>query len=158
VKYNRKSGHVIDIEQYYLNLTAANAARTANWTLEYRFTEYFGLNDVTTAALDQLAGQLMIDDNQFSRYYQINDAHFPKRNAGSGTTAKTWTDDERMVHSCAVSNVEYSDYDKCIYSHTPSVGGSTALRGHVTTVVKTLLTLFAIANMLLQGHFHNMLC
>lgn len=41
-KYERDTGSLIDIWQYYLNLTEANLAGVAHWEIEYKATETYG--------------------------------------------------------------------------------------------------------------------
>jgi sphingomyelin phosphodiesterase acid-like 3 len=117
VQYSRQNGSVLDIEQYYLNLTAANAVADDDWTLTYRFTDYYQLPDVSSMSLGQLAQALWTDDNQFDRYYRVNDAFYEPEVGGA------WSRDERVVQWCAVTQMNYTRYDDCVKTNM-AIGGA----------------------------------
>jgi len=129
VKYDRRTGATLDIHQYYLDLKSANSAPSgtaSNWTLEYQFTDYFQVSNVSTASLNDLAERLRTDDDTFKRYYEINDARFVDDWNG-GTDA--WSDEERKVHYCAATCVDYDAYYACLLTYsTVSHGASTVYR------------------------------
>lgn len=141
VHYNRRTGQAVDVDQYYLDLKAANAApplAAANWTRLYRLTDFFRVTDASTASLNEIAERLLTEDDTFSQYYEINDARYEEEDGGGGSGK--WTEDERTVHYCAVTCVDFDDYDACWRQHTAdSVSGcNTYYRssaGLVTVVV-----------------------
>ncbi|XP_059614202.1 acid sphingomyelinase-like phosphodiesterase 3b isoform X2 [Phlebotomus argentipes] len=55
-KFETDTGQVLDYTQYYLDLEQANAANEASWQAEYNLTtQYYGLAEVTSLALHNLA-------------------------------------------------------------------------------------------------------
>uniref|UniRef100_H2M4Y6 Acid sphingomyelinase-like phosphodiesterase n=1 Tax=Oryzias latipes TaxID=8090 RepID=H2M4Y6_ORYLA len=52
--YNSQDYSMLDIWQYYLNLTEANEKQKSDWRLEYIMTEAFGLTDLQPQSLLQL--------------------------------------------------------------------------------------------------------
>ena len=108
VSYDRRTGHVVDVEQHFLELDKANKEpATDTWQLEYRFTEYFRVPDVSTSSLNDLAERFIVKPAEFSLYYEINDAKFPLNRT-------TWNETMRSVHYCAITRLDYIEYDTCI--------------------------------------------
>lgn len=105
VEYDKTTGVVLNVEQYYLNLTQANAENQDTWELGYKATEYYGLQDFSTQALEYLTAELKDNDEAFDRYYKANGVFYDPD--------ETWDFDTRLVHYCAISEARYERYDEC---------------------------------------------
>jgi hypothetical protein len=128
VKYDRATGQVLDIDQFYLDLVAANTHGRSNWTLAYRFTSYFGVPDVGTGSLAALAKSFWTDDAKFGKYYAINDVYYEDSNP--------WTSAERVVHCCAIQYVDYALYESCKANNTQvTVNAVASVRVSATTML-----------------------
>ncbi|KAK2157187.1 hypothetical protein LSH36_196g05044 [Paralvinella palmiformis] len=108
IQYDRDSGRVLDIHQYYLNLTKANLDSTDQWLLEYNATSYFGVPDMSPSSLHDLAEKMKDDDQLFSKYYKANGVLYDPD--------ERWVEEMRIVHYCAAVNMAYDRYDECIRS------------------------------------------
>lgn len=59
---------VLDYSQYYLDLASANTNGEADWQLEYNLTYYYGLTEVTSVSLHNLADRFSnSEDSLFAR-------------------------------------------------------------------------------------------
>lgn len=68
-QYNPHDFKLLDMLQYYLNLTNANLEGTATWKLEYILTQSYGIKDLQPKSLYGLAKQLAaLDSKQFLKY------------------------------------------------------------------------------------------
>ena len=106
VEYDRTTGAVLDIEQYYLNLRQANEEDQDNWEPAYKATEYYGLDDFSTKSLEYLTSELKDNDALFDKYYKANGVFFDPD--------ETWDEEMRSVHYCAISQPRYEDYHSCL--------------------------------------------
>ena len=110
VEYDRTTGEVLDIHQYYLNLTDANLqeqnGRPAEWIIAYKGTEYFDIPNMGTASLNELAQSMINADALFQKYYAINGVLYDPN--------ETCTEECKYIHYCAITEVEYPDYEACV--------------------------------------------
>ena len=51
---------LLDYVQYSLNLTEANKKGVAEWKQSYRFTEYFGMPDLSIRSLEKLQQKMKV--------------------------------------------------------------------------------------------------
>lgn len=59
-------GQVLDYSQYYLDLAVANTkGEAAEWQLEYNLTYYYGLTEVTSVSLHDLADRFSNAEDQY---------------------------------------------------------------------------------------------
>ncbi|XP_071487800.1 acid sphingomyelinase-like phosphodiesterase 3b [Diadema antillarum] len=114
VSYDRATGDVLDIEQYYLDL--ANSQLT--WELEYRATTSYGVSDLSPASLDALI-------EKFSEGEAASNEIFRRYHGHSTALAdvKECDDDCRRYHFCAITNLDYDKYDDCLSGHAVRKGG-----------------------------------
>ncbi len=106
LEYDRQTGNILNIQQYYLDLQEANALQKANWTLEYKATEYFSVADLGASSLDQLAKAFRVDDDLFDRYYKANGVLYDPN--------EEWDSEMRLIHICAITELDYDDYGTCL--------------------------------------------
>ncbi|CAH1183777.1 unnamed protein product [Ceutorhynchus assimilis] len=111
-KFNKDTGQIIDYTQYYLDLTKANLQSKAEWTVEYNFTAYYGIGEITPETLNQLARKFVSDGQEvsslFQRYYRANAVKVlphPRDHC-----------DLSCVHNhfCAITQTDYSDFEDCL--------------------------------------------
>ncbi|CAN9507536.1 unnamed protein product [Ophioblennius macclurei] len=105
--YDPTDFSMLDIWQYFLNLTEANQKQSADWQLEYLMTEAFGLADLQPRSLLKLALSLAADASPtFQRYFK----HFMV----SYDTGLTCRGDCKLDQVCAVLHPDGYAYAKCL--------------------------------------------
>ena len=60
IKYDTTTLQIIDIEQYYVNLTAANLQGEATWLLEYSYSDSYGVENVGAVAMHNLLTEFKV--------------------------------------------------------------------------------------------------
>ena len=110
VKYDKATGTTLDIEQYYLNLTETNLSGDPQWIPEYTGTVYYGQPDMNTTSLDNIAKNLLTDDELFQKYYAANGVNYAPNEVCTGEC--------RFVHYCAIAEIDYDAYENCMKSLT----------------------------------------
>ncbi|XP_029966848.1 cyclic GMP-AMP phosphodiesterase SMPDL3A [Salarias fasciatus] len=105
--YDLTDFSVLDIYQYFLNLTEANQKQSADWQLEYVMTEAFGLADLRPRSLLKLGLSLVPDASPtFSRYF----THFMV----SYDSSLTCRGDCKLSQVCAVLHPDGQSYSRCV--------------------------------------------
>ncbi|XP_066258235.1 acid sphingomyelinase-like phosphodiesterase 3b [Euwallacea similis] len=111
-KFDKDSGQVFDYTQYYLDLTAANSNGKADWIVEYNFSTYYGINDITPANLHSLADKFTqetsTDNSVFNKYYKANSVRIHNRPSASCDDVCVHT------HYCAITRVDYTEHAECL--------------------------------------------
>lgn len=110
VKFDTDTGAILDIEQYYLNLTQANLDGETDWILEYQGTIYYNQSDMTTYSLDNIARNLLTDDELFNKYYAANGVNYDPN--------ELCEEECRIVQYCAITEVDYNEYEECVVAQT----------------------------------------
>ncbi|XP_027254243.2 acid sphingomyelinase-like phosphodiesterase 3a [Cricetulus griseus] len=101
---------LLDMLQYYLNLTEANLKGESNWTLEYILTQTYGIADLQPRSLHGLAKQFAtIDSKQFLKYY-----HYFFVSYDSSVTCDQKC---KTLQICAIMNLDSISYDDCLKQH-----------------------------------------
>ncbi|KAG5869138.1 hypothetical protein JTB14_001911 [Gonioctena quinquepunctata] len=73
-KFDKDTGQVFDYTQFYLDLSTANANdnKNAEWAVEYNFSTYYSVNEISAVSLHSLADKFTQDNPQghatFSRW------------------------------------------------------------------------------------------
>ncbi|XP_054264443.1 acid sphingomyelinase-like phosphodiesterase 3b [Macrosteles quadrilineatus] len=104
-KFNKDTGQVLDYTQFYLDLSLANERGKAEWRLEYNFTSYYGLTNISAGSLHELAASFRHDTRAFDKYYQANSVRLPVGHCDDSCT---------HTHYCATTRVEYSEFRHCL--------------------------------------------
>lgn len=118
VEYERETGSIVNINQYWSNLTLANLQGTAKWVLEYAATDYYGIENMDGNSLEALVQSMKLDRDLFDKYYSANGVQFDPN--------EEWDADTQNVHICAIQNLHYADFALCMQeanragSHDPS--------------------------------------
>ncbi|KAM9309978.1 acid sphingomyelinase-like phosphodiesterase 3b [Pholidichthys leucotaenia] len=93
-----------DVVTYYLNLTHANAV-TGRWEKEYRLTESFRVPDATPASMHQVLKLIANDRCYLQKYYDFNSVSYDLKECDA---------DCRVDHICAVREVDFERYERCL--------------------------------------------
>nr|XP_033503941.1 acid sphingomyelinase-like phosphodiesterase 3a isoform X1 [Epinephelus lanceolatus] len=105
--YNPKDYTLLDIWQYYLNLTEANEKQRSDWRLEYIMTEAFGLTDLQPQSLLQLGLSLRLPQTKaFDMYF----SHYMV----SYNSSIICDGDCKLYQVCAVLYLDQLSYSKCL--------------------------------------------
>uniref|UniRef100_A0A3P9LA01 Acid sphingomyelinase-like phosphodiesterase n=1 Tax=Oryzias latipes TaxID=8090 RepID=A0A3P9LA01_ORYLA len=104
--YNSQDYSMLDIWQYYLNLTEANEKQKSDWRLEYIMTEAFGLTDLQPQSLLQLGLSFLEPQTKaFDTYF----SHFMVNYDSSIICAG----DCKVKQVCAVLYLDQQTHSKC---------------------------------------------
>ncbi|KAM9355290.1 cyclic GMP-AMP phosphodiesterase SMPDL3A [Pholidichthys leucotaenia] len=105
--YNAKDYSLLDIWQYYLNLTEANEKQRSDWRLEYIMTKAFGLSDLQPQSLHQLGLSFLLPQTEaFNAYF----SHY----VVSYNTSITCEGDCKVNQVCAVLHLDQPSYSRCV--------------------------------------------
>ncbi|KAM9840593.1 cyclic GMP-AMP phosphodiesterase SMPDL3A [Aulostomus maculatus] len=105
--YNTNDYALLDIWQYYLNLTEANEKQRSDWELEYIMTEAFGLTDLQPQSLLQLGLSFWLPQTKaFDRYFSHYMVNY--------NNSITCTGKCKLIQVCAVLYLDQLSYSKCI--------------------------------------------
>ncbi|KAF3703137.1 Acid sphingomyelinase-like phosphodiesterase 3a [Channa argus] len=105
--YNTNDNSVVDIWQYYLNLTEANEKQRPDWRLEYIMTKAFGLTDLQPQNLLQLGLSFRLPQTKaFDKYF----SHYMV----SYTDSVTCRGECKLRQVCAVLYLDQLSYSKCV--------------------------------------------
>ncbi|XP_045150238.1 acid sphingomyelinase-like phosphodiesterase 3a, partial [Echinops telfairi] len=106
-QYDRRDYHLLDMLQYYLNLTEANMKGESNWTLEYILTQAYGIEDLQPKSLYSLAKQFaMQDSRKFLKYYYH---FFVSYDSDAICNMKC-----KINQICAIMNLDHISYNDCL--------------------------------------------
>ncbi|TKS75413.1 Acid sphingomyelinase-like phosphodiesterase 3a [Collichthys lucidus] len=105
--YNSKDYALLDIWQYYLNLTEANEKQRSDWRLEYVMTEAFGLTDLQPQSLLQLGLSFRLPQTKtFDRYFSHYMVSYNSSIVCEGAC--------KVSQVCAVLYLDRPSYSKCV--------------------------------------------
>ncbi|XP_062323253.1 acid sphingomyelinase-like phosphodiesterase 3a isoform X1 [Osmerus eperlanus] len=105
--YHPQDYTLLDVWQYYLNLTEANQSQRSDWKLEYSLREAFDLKDLQPESLFQLASSFQDQPSKtFPKYF----THFMV----SYNSSIECEDDCKLTQLCAVLYLDQDSYSKCI--------------------------------------------
>ncbi|XP_060522463.1 acid sphingomyelinase-like phosphodiesterase 3b [Cylas formicarius] len=144
-KFNKDTGQIFDYTQYYLDLSTANAESRADWSIEYNFTTYYNLNEITAQNLHHLTNKFIYENSGksiyasdrrsilFERYYKANSvrvgAH-PRESCDS-TCVQT--------HYCSITCLDHSEFEYCLKAKLIPVSG-----GAILSVCDSLQIMFTV--------------
>lgn len=113
-KYRRDTMELLDIWQYYLNLPDANQAKIANWVLEYKMTEAYGIDNISAENMDKVLKSFEEPGSAtFKKYVDFNTV-----SAKDKTVQKCNADCKHLV-LCVIKNAQYEDFMKCKSNKPP---------------------------------------
>ncbi|XP_012305476.2 acid sphingomyelinase-like phosphodiesterase 3a [Aotus nancymaae] len=106
-QYDPRDYKLLDMLQYYLNLTEANLKGESIWKLEYILTQAYDIEDLQPESLYGLAKQFAIlDSKQFIKYYN----YFFVSYDSSVICDKTC----KVFQICAIMNLDNISYVDCL--------------------------------------------
>ncbi|XP_077018912.1 cyclic GMP-AMP phosphodiesterase SMPDL3A isoform X2 [Tamandua tetradactyla] len=106
-RYAPQDYKLLDMWQYYLNLTEANLKEESNWTLEYILTQAYDIEDLQPKSLYVLAKQLaVLDSKQFIKYYNY---FFVSYDSSAICDEKC-----KALQICAIMNLDHISYEECL--------------------------------------------
>uniref|UniRef100_A0A336LRH4 CSON015030 protein n=1 Tax=Culicoides sonorensis TaxID=179676 RepID=A0A336LRH4_CULSO len=150
-KFDTDTGQVLDYSQYYLDLASANLNNEPDWQLEYNLTYYYGLTEVTSVSLHNLADRFSnSEDLLFGKYYRANSVRHTTSPC-EGVCA--------LNHYCAITRVDYREYKECFQTAASALATASASRptlyqllyfnSRTKSLSSFLLTTHAIKEMLM---------
>ncbi|KAF7268677.1 hypothetical protein GWI33_018231 [Rhynchophorus ferrugineus] len=150
-KFDKDTGQVFDYTQYYLDLSAANYNGKADWVVEYNFSTYYGINDITPLNLHSLADKFTqeatTDNSVFNKYYKANSVKIHNR-------ASTNCDDTcAHTHYCAITRIDYEEHGQCLKIAASALSSSSSFLLHDA---KTKLCLAGIVSVLANLSFRKL--
>lgn len=105
--YSREDYGVLDIWQYFLNLTEANLSQRADWRLEYVMTSSFGMGDLRPPSLLRLALSLRLRPSGAFRVYFLH-------HTVSYADASLCDADCFLSQVCSVCCPDRHSYSRCV--------------------------------------------
>ncbi|XP_069742991.1 cyclic GMP-AMP phosphodiesterase SMPDL3A [Narcine bancroftii] len=106
-KFDTDDYSLLDLWQYYLNLTEANKMKKPDWKLEYIMTLAYGINDLQPQSLYDLTDQFIISQSEkFQMYYH----HY----LVSYDTSKKCVGLCKIKQVCAIMYLDIASYKNCI--------------------------------------------
>ena len=141
--YSRQTGCVLDYTQYFLNLTAANAAARDNWTVEYRATDAYGVPTVNAASMDAVVRRFCDARSSalFNRYFHYNSVSHD---------LSTCSGQCKRQQVCAALEVDLVRYWQCLESAgwldhtTPSWSSSTTSKLLLGILIPVIAVVFVV--------------
>ncbi|XP_048209969.1 acid sphingomyelinase-like phosphodiesterase 3a isoform X1 [Perognathus longimembris pacificus] len=98
---------LLDMLQYYLNLTEANLKGESNWKLEYILTQTYDIKDAQPLSLHGLAKQFsMLDSKEFIKYYNYYFVSFD--------SSVICDKNCKALQICAIMNLDHISYVECL--------------------------------------------
>ncbi|XP_048249590.1 acid sphingomyelinase-like phosphodiesterase 3b isoform X2 [Haliotis rufescens] len=119
VKYNQQTGVLLDIHQYYMNLTDSNRNNASDWKIEYKASEEYGQTDLSAVSVDNIIKAFKTDKSLLDKYIRYNTVL-----ANGDTTVNACDEKCRAEYNCAFINMNEISFDSC---YTTLVGGSARL-------------------------------
>lgn len=109
-QYDLHDYKLLDMLQYYLNLTDANLKGESDWKLEYVLTQTYSIEDLQPKSLYGLAKQFAIAGNeQFLKYYNYFFVSYDSSVICDGKC--------KAYQICAILSLDHSSYVDCLKQH-----------------------------------------
>ncbi|XP_040821251.1 acid sphingomyelinase-like phosphodiesterase 3a isoform X1 [Ochotona curzoniae] len=106
-QYDPHDYKLLDMLQYYLNLTEANLKEESNWKLEYVLTHTYGIEDLHPKNLYRLAKEFAsLDSKQFVKYYNYFFVSYDSSVVCDSTC--------KAFQICAIMNLDSMSYTECL--------------------------------------------
>ena len=126
-QYRKSTGQVLDIHQYFLNLSAANAHQKADWLKEYQASEAYGILDVTPESMHKVVSSFSNSASKnFDKYFIYNSASYDTKEKCNMTC--------RRRHICSLQHVDYDDYRSCVKKSKIKTPGVASLQSEIVVI------------------------
>ncbi|KAI2655756.1 Acid sphingomyelinase-like phosphodiesterase 3b [Labeo rohita] len=129
-EYDTKTLLVKDMFTYYMNLTYSNKVHE-RWEKEYRLTEAFRVPDASPASMHSVMERIASDKCYLQKYYEFNSVNYDLTECNA---------DCRIDHVCAVREVDFEAYEKCVVKE----GGSSTAPVLFTLLLSLILSLLCL--------------
>ncbi|KAJ7341894.1 hypothetical protein JRQ81_007544 [Phrynocephalus forsythii] len=107
-QYDPLSYSLLDLWQFYLNLTEANMKNESVWKLEYVMSKAYGIQDLKPESLYEIANQFRVpQSNLFRRYYNYYFVSYDDPSLFCDERCKT-------NQICAIQYLDLSSYTDCV--------------------------------------------
>ncbi|XP_019644210.1 PREDICTED: acid sphingomyelinase-like phosphodiesterase 3b [Branchiostoma belcheri] len=137
VSYNKNTGDLTDVNQYYSNLALANMQGSPLWGREYSLRETFNLSDASPASLQNLLDSFSDrSSDNFEKYYLYNSVSLDR---------STCDEECKVAQLCAIKEVDYDKYADC--TNAPGSGADTAQVSTLTSFSMFLLFVMAASGL-----------
>ncbi|XP_039710160.1 cyclic GMP-AMP phosphodiesterase SMPDL3A isoform X2 [Pteropus medius] len=106
-QYDPHDYKLLDMLQYYLNLTDANLKGESNWKLEYILTQTYDIEDLQPKSLYGLAKQFAIlDSKKFIKYYNYFFVSYDN--------SVICNEKCKVFQICAITSLDHNSYVDCL--------------------------------------------
>nr|XP_020649751.1 acid sphingomyelinase-like phosphodiesterase 3a isoform X2 [Pogona vitticeps] len=106
-QYDTLSYSLLDLWQFYLNLTEANLKNESVWKLEYVMSKAYGIEDLKPESLYEMANQLSMPQSKlFQKYYNYYFVSYDP--------SLCCEEQCRINQICAIQHLDRSSYTDCI--------------------------------------------
>ncbi|XP_047716673.1 acid sphingomyelinase-like phosphodiesterase 3a isoform X3 [Prionailurus viverrinus] len=106
-QYDPHDYKLLDMLQYYLNLTDANLKGESDWKLEYMLTQTYDIEDLQPKSLYALAKQFsVLNSEQFIKYYNYFFVSYDSSAICNGEC--------KSYHVCAIMSLDHISYEDCL--------------------------------------------
>ncbi|KAK6633579.1 hypothetical protein RUM44_004186 [Polyplax serrata] len=138
-KFNTNTGKVLDYMQIYLDLKSTHVRGAPTWEVEYNFTQYYGLNDITAVSLHDLVESFRTEDSElFVKYFRANSVrYFPSPREGKCFSNCLHN------HFCAITRLDYQDFERCVETTASALASAVShLNSSKQPFLRTLFVVF----------------
>ncbi|MBN3303245.1 ASM3A phosphodiesterase, partial [Amia calva] len=116
-QYSSQDFRLLDIWQYYLNLTEANEGKKSDWKLEYKMTEAFNIPDIQPKSLHELALRFEKPQSKaFQKYYNNFLVSYDNTLVCEGMC--------KVSQVCAIQFLDHDSYSMCTKKKSQEVHNS----------------------------------
>ncbi|XP_015215223.2 cyclic GMP-AMP phosphodiesterase SMPDL3A [Lepisosteus oculatus] len=106
-QYNSQDYSLLDIWQYFLNLTEANEEKKSDWKLEYIMTKAFNIKDIMPKSLYNLAVNFAKPHSkEFQKYFNNFLVSYNDKIVCDGSC--------KITQLCAIQFLDHNNYSACI--------------------------------------------
>ncbi|XP_013408235.1 acid sphingomyelinase-like phosphodiesterase 3a [Lingula anatina] len=145
LRYDRLTFQLTDIWQYYLELPDANSKSKAQWKLEYKFSEAYGVHEISSTSLAQLVSNLEKKTDVFMKYFRYNIV------SAKGESVPTSCDTNcQRLYICSIKEVDVDGYNKCV---KPVTSNGFRHRGNLPWSFYFLFTTIIVSGSISKNQF-----
>ncbi|EEB18824.1 conserved hypothetical protein [Pediculus humanus corporis] len=151
-KFNTNTGKVLDYMQIYLDLKATHARGTPNWEVEYNFTHYYGLNEISAISLHDLVESFRTEDSElFIKYFRANSVRYlpsPKEGKCFSNCLHN--------HFCAITRLDYQDFERCVETTASALASAVSfLNFNSNRLIQTFITTLLVVYVFFLNGVYN---
>ena len=143
--YDTETLQILDVQQYFVNLTDANLKGEVNWELEYSFTNSYNVVDVSPQSIKGLLDDFKTEaeHRKFMTYYD----HVTVMVNHPESVPKSCDCNCKRGHICSIQHVDVTAYDKCIEDTYCPDGGKDSSDGCVMVMNSVFIIIMCSFNL-----------